>query len=59
MTGFPPPSPQLDRIVGIWYRPKDAKKYRLIYADLSVREADAAPTVPNAQPLPSALSPKK
>ena len=30
-----------------WYRPKDAKKYRVIYADLTVREADAAPNVPN------------
>ena len=28
-----------------WYRPKDAKKYRVIYADLSVREADAPPNV--------------
>ena len=26
-----------------WYRPKDAKKYRVIYADLSVREADTYP----------------
>jgi hypothetical protein len=33
-----------------WYRPKDAKKYRVIYADLSVRETDAPPNVPNAQP---------
>jgi hypothetical protein len=35
-----------------WYRPTDAKKYRVIYADLSVREADTAPTVSNAQPVP-------
>jgi outer membrane lipoprotein-sorting protein len=42
-----------------WYRPKDAKKYRVIYADLAVREADAAPNVPNAQPVPGAASPKK
>jgi len=35
-----------------WYRPKDAKKYRVIYADLSVREADTPPSVPNAQPVP-------
>ena len=42
-----------------WYRPKDAKKYRVIYADLSVREADTAPSVPNAQPIVSASSPKK
>ena len=33
-----------------WYRPKDAKKYRVIYADLSVREADTPPSVPDAQP---------
>jgi len=42
-----------------WYRPKDAKKYRVIYADLSVREADAAPLVPNAQALLVPPSPKK
>ena len=42
-----------------WYRPVDAKKYRTIYADLSVREADAAPSVPNAQPVVSASGPKK
>ncbi len=35
-----------------WYRPKDAKKYRVIYADLSVRDADAPPGVPNAQSVP-------
>ena len=34
-------------------RPKDAKKYRVIYADLSVREADTPPSVPNAQPVPA------
>jgi hypothetical protein len=32
-----------------WYRPKDAQKYRVIYADLSVRDADTPPNVPNAQ----------
>jgi hypothetical protein len=32
-----------------WYRPKDAKTYRVIYGDLSVRDADAAPNVPKAQ----------
>ena len=41
-----------------WYRPKDAKKYRVIYADLSVREADTPPSVPNAQPVPALPSPK-
>ena len=42
-----------------WYRPKNAEKYRVIYGDLSVREADVAPSVPNAQPLVSASGPKK
>ncbi len=42
-----------------WYHPKDSKKYRVIYADLSVREADTAPSVANAQPVVSASGPKK
>jgi outer membrane lipoprotein-sorting protein len=42
-----------------WYRPGDAKKYRIIHADLSVREAGRAPSVPNAQPVVSASGPKK
>ncbi len=42
-----------------WYRPKDAKQYRVIYADLSVREADTPPSIPNAQPLPAPSSPKE
>ncbi len=42
-----------------WYRPKDSKKYRVIYADLSVREADTAPNVPDAQALPSASGPSR
>jgi outer membrane lipoprotein-sorting protein len=33
-----------------WYRPKDAKKYRVLYADLSIHEMDAPPKVSNAQP---------
>jgi hypothetical protein len=41
-----------------WYRPLDSKKYRVIYADFSVREADAAPSVPNSQPELSPDSPK-
>jgi hypothetical protein len=36
-----------------WYRPKDGKKYRVIYGDLSLRDADAPPKVPHAQPLPT------
>jgi len=42
-----------------WYRPKDAKKYRVIYADLTVREADTPPNVPNAKPVPAPSSPKE
>ena len=42
-----------------WYRPKDAKQYRVIYADLSVREAETPPGVPDAQPVPAPSSPKK
>ena len=42
-----------------WYRPKDAKTYRVIYADLSVREADAPPRMPNAQPAMGETKAKK
>ena len=42
-----------------WYRPTDSKKYRVIYADLSLREADAAPNVPDAKPVQNAAMPKK
>jgi len=42
-----------------WYRPKDAKQYRVIYADLSVREAETPPSLPDAQPVPAPSSPKK
>ena len=41
-----------------WYRPKDGKTYRVICADLSVREADTPPNVPNAQRVPAPPSPK-
>ncbi|NQT14157.1 MAG: hypothetical protein HQ582_15490 [Planctomycetes bacterium] len=40
-----------------WYRPDNSKKYRVIYADFSAREADAAPNVPNAQPVPTPFAP--
>jgi hypothetical protein len=33
-----------------WYRPKDSKKYRIIYADLSVRKIDTPPRMPAMQP---------
>ncbi|TWU31155.1 hypothetical protein [Novipirellula artificiosorum] len=42
-----------------WYRPKDAKAYRVVYADLSVREADTPPSVPDALPVPAPPSPKE
>jgi outer membrane lipoprotein-sorting protein len=42
-----------------WYRPKDAKTYRVIYGDLSVRDADVAPTVHDAEPVPLKPSPKQ
>ena len=42
-----------------WYRPKDSKKYRVIYADLSVRDANTPPNVPKAQKVPAQSSPKK
>jgi outer membrane lipoprotein-sorting protein len=42
-----------------WYRPKDAKTYRVIYADLLVREADTPPGVADAQPVPSSSGPTK
>jgi len=31
-----------------WYRPEGAQKYRVIYADLTVRDAETAPEVPGA-----------
>ena len=36
-----------------WYHPKDSKKYRAIYADFSVRDAETPPSLPNAQPVPA------
>ena len=42
-----------------WYRPKDSKRYRVIYADLSVREADTRPEMPAEQAAPDPSSPKK
>jgi outer membrane lipoprotein-sorting protein len=42
-----------------WYRPKDSQKYRVIYGDLSVRDADTPPNSPNAQPVPGTAEPKK
>jgi hypothetical protein len=42
-----------------WYRPKDAKNYRVIFANLTVREATTPPSVPNAQPVVTPSGPKK
>ncbi len=42
-----------------WYRPKDAKNYRVIYADLSVSEAEMPPSVLNAQAISVKASPEK
>ena len=35
-----------------WYRPQNTKCYRVIYADLSVRDADEPPSSSNPQPVP-------
>ena len=37
-----------------WYLPEGSKKYRVVYADLTVRDADAAPKVPDAKRLEKA-----
>jgi hypothetical protein len=42
-----------------WYRPKDSKQYRVIYADFSIRESDTPPHVPNAQAVLAPLNPQK
>ena len=42
-----------------WYRPKDSKNYRVIYADLSVRDSDTPPNVPKGQPVPAPSGPKE
>jgi hypothetical protein len=42
-----------------WYCPKDSKKYRVIYADLSVHDADTPPSIPNAQAVPLPSTPKQ
>ncbi len=36
-----------------WYRPKDSKNYRVIDADLSVRDSDTPPNVTKGQPVPA------
>jgi hypothetical protein len=42
-----------------WYRPKDSKNYRVIYADLLVRDSDTPPNVTKGQPLPAPSGPEK
>jgi hypothetical protein len=42
-----------------WYRPKDSKNYRVIYADVSVRGSDTPPNVTKGQPVPAPSGPKE
>ena len=35
-----------------WYKPEGSEKYRVIYADLSVKDADAAPEIAGAVDWP-------
>ncbi len=42
-----------------WYRPTGSKMYRAVYGDLSVRDVDTPPSVPEAQPVPALSSPTK
>lgn len=42
-----------------WYRPKDSKNYRVIYADLSVRDSDTPPNVTKGRPVPAPSGPKE
>ena len=42
-----------------WYRPQDSKKYRVIYADLSVRDSDTPPDATKGQPAPATSGPKE
>jgi hypothetical protein len=42
-----------------WYKPEGAKKYRVIDADLSVRDADAAPQVEGAKRIEKASKTNK
>jgi outer membrane lipoprotein-sorting protein len=41
-----------------WYKPKDTANYRVLYADLSIKESDTAPTVPGAERLNATQSAK-
>lgn len=42
-----------------WYRPKDSNNYRVIYADLSVRDSDTPPIVNKGQPASAPSGPKE
>ena len=42
-----------------WYRPTGSKTYRVIYADLSVRDVDTPPNVPEAKPIAAGPMPAK
>jgi outer membrane lipoprotein-sorting protein len=37
-----------------WYKPQGASKYRVIFADLSVKDEPTAPQIPGAQPIKNA-----
>ena len=42
-----------------WYRPQDSKNYRVIYADLSVRDSGTPPNATKGQPVPAPSGPKE
>jgi outer membrane lipoprotein-sorting protein len=47
-----------DRAI-FWYRPVGSKNYRVIYADLSVRDSETPPNVTEGQPVPAPSGPKE
>ena len=40
----------MDRAI-FWYRPEGSKRYRVIYADVSIKDADQPPQVSGAERL--------
>ena len=42
-----------------WYRPRDSKNYRVIYADLLVRDSDTPPNLTTGQQVPAPSGPKE
>ncbi|MBI3861116.1 MAG: outer membrane lipoprotein carrier protein LolA [Planctomycetia bacterium] len=47
-----------DRVI-FWYKPQDAKAYRVVYADLSVKDAPTAPKVEGAKRIEKASQSSK